>query len=235
MGGPDASESEDDAVDEDLGRELARDDSDLVTLVGHFYRGEMDRTTAWRNRLDRTTYWAVTVMVAVLTWVFSNPDNPHYILLIGMLTLVVFLFIESRRYRAYDVWRSRLRLLEENVFAETLDPRVSVDHEEWREMLSEDLREQALKVSFAEAFSRRLRRVYYPLLLVLLVAWLVRTTLFASGQTWLATAAVVGVPGWLVVVGVALFYLTATAVAFWPRTRQAKGEFHDRETGQWKE
>lgn len=164
--------------DEDIGEEATADPSDAIGLLGHFYRGQMDRVTAWRSRLDQTSYWAVTIIAVLLTWVFSSQDNPHYLLLIGMTALVVFLAIETRRYRAYDVWRERLRLLEQNLFAELFDPESDLTHEDWRRRISEDLRDPSMKTRPLTALSRRLRRIYYPLLLVLLVAWVARITVF---------------------------------------------------------
>lgn len=225
-----------DEPDAEVGRQTIEDPSSLYTLMGHFYRGEMDRMTTWRGRLDQTTYWAVTIVAAVLTWAFSSPDNPHYIILIGMVTLVVFLFFETRRYRAYDVWRSRVRVLEEDLFAPAFDPEAEAVHEEWRAELSEDLRRPALKVSLLEAVSRRLRRVYLGLLAVMLAAWLFRITAFEPRESWAETASFPGVPGTVVVAIVGLFYLLAVGLAFIPLNRQAMGEFHDRDAaGEWKD
>ena len=229
------SQSDEEAASE-IGREVLEDPSSMFTLLGHFYRGEMDRVTTWRGRLDQTTYWAVTIVAAVLTWAFSSPDNPHYTILIGMVTVLVFLYFETRRYRAYDVWRSRVRLLEEDFFATTFDPDAEVVHPDWRAELSKDLRQPALKVGLLEAVSRRLRRVYLGLLAILLAAWLVRVTSFEPDQTIFESAAIPGVPGNLVVAGVAGFFLIALAVAFWPLDRQAMGEFHERDAaGEWKD
>lgn len=209
---------------------------DLPTLLGHLYRGEMSRAVAWRDRLDRTTNWAVTIMAAVLTFVFSAPDNPHYLLLIGMLTVALFHLVETRRYRTYDVWRSRVRLLEENLFATAVDPDGTVEYEPWRRELGDDLRRPAVKTPFIEAYSRRLRRIYLPLAVVLLAAWIARITVFAPGPNPVAAAAIVAVPGSVVIAVVALAHLVAGAVAFWPRERKAMGELYDRDKhGEWKD
>ena len=221
--------------DVEIAKHAIDDPSSFFTLAGHFYRGEMDRTTTWRGRLDQTTYWGVTIVVAVLTWAFSSPDNPHYILLIGMVAIVVFLFFETRRYRAYDVWRSRVRLLEEDLFAPVFDPETEAVHEQWRAELSEDLRRPALKVSVLEAVSRRLRRVYLGLLVILLAAWFVRITAFQPNEPWLQSAAIPGVPGIAVAGAVAAFFLVALALSLWPFERQAMGEFHERNVGEWKD
>lgn len=41
-------------------------------------------------------------------------------LLLGMGSLLFFLWVEGRRYRTYDLWRSRIGLLERNLFAPAL-------------------------------------------------------------------------------------------------------------------
>jgi uncharacterized membrane protein len=63
---------------------IDRVDENLPTLLGHVYRGEVDRANTWRDRFDRTTNWAVTIIATILTFVFSGRGNPHYLLLLGM-------------------------------------------------------------------------------------------------------------------------------------------------------
>lgn len=216
--------------------QVAVGDDDTSTYIGHFYRGEMDRVIEWRSRLDQTTNWAVTIMAAILTFVFSSRDNPHYLVLIAMLAVLVFLVIDVRRYRTYDVWRSRIRILEEDVFAPVIDPESHVEHEHWRSELASDLRRPSLKTPLGEAVGRRLRRVYFPLFAVLLAAWLARVTVYEPGESVFETASVIAVPGWLVLTVVGVTAVAAAAVAFWPRERQAKGEMYEREKeGEWKE
>lgn len=225
-----------DREEEEVGEFIADDPSNLTSLIGHFYRGEVDRVTTWRSRLDQTTNWAVTIMAAILTWAFSSPDNPHYIILIGVLMVSIFLGMETRRYQTYDIWRSRVRLLEEDLFANALDPRSGIIHRDWRKDLSEDLRRPTIKVPLFEALGRRLRRVYLPLLYVLLAAWVFRVLTFESAKNWRTVAAIGPIPG-VAVVGIVIgAYVAATAIAFWPRERQAMGEFHEDEEqiGEWK-
>ncbi|MFB6252053.1 MAG: DUF2270 domain-containing protein [Halobellus sp.] len=193
------------------------------SALAHLYRGELHRMKLWRERLDQTTNWAVVVIAAILTWAFSSPDNPHYIILIGMATLSVFLVIEARRYRGYDIWRTRVRTLQENVWAYGLDPDGGIGDEDWRSELGNDYRVPTLKISADEAIAHRLRRVYLPLSCVLLAAWFVRITAF-SPERWLETASIGMVPGVVVVGGVAGVYVAAAVVAFRPRTWHAEGE-----------
>lgn len=239
-GGTDRRQPADDEPDAEAAgffAESASDDAgNATTLLGHFYRGEMDRVITWRERLDQATNWAVTIMAAILTWVFTSRDNPHYLLLIAMLTVLVFLAIDVRRYRAYDVWRSRVRIVEEDVLAPVVDPGTETEHERWREELARDLRRPAIKMPFSEAVGRRLRRIYLPLLAVLLAAWVARVTVYEPEESVAQTASVLSVPGTVVIGAVLVAFGALAAVAFWPRERQAKGELYERGMeGEWKD
>lgn len=69
------------------------------------------------DRLDLTTDWAIAVIAAVLSLSFASVDSPPYFLLIGMFALSVFLVFDIGLYRSFDATRSRIRMIEENVFA----------------------------------------------------------------------------------------------------------------------
>ncbi|MUV87455.1 DUF2270 domain-containing protein [Natronomonas sp. CBA1123] len=219
----------------EIAGKAATDRSDFLALMGHAYRGEMGRTTSWRTRIDRTTNWAVVLTATLLTWAFSSESRPHYILLIGIVMLTVFLGIEARRYRVYDIWRSRIRMLEENVFANALDPE-GVELSNWRELLSDDFRAPAVKTPVIEAVSRRLRRVYFALISVLVAAWVVRLTVFATTPTGLIETATVGiVPGEVVLGSIAVYYVCGIVLTLWPNRRKAKGELQSRPANEeWK-
>jgi len=209
-----------------IGRGLLDEEMGPSSAMAHLYRGEIHRMKLWRERLDRTTNWAVVVMAAVLTWAFSSPNNPHYVILVGVATLSVFLVMEARRYRGYEIWRTRVRSLQENLWAYGLDPDGDPPNPEWREHLGEDYRNPTVKISAEEAIAHRLRRVYLPLFFVLLAAWVVRITAF-SPESWVQTAAIGAVPGVFVVTGVVLYYLCLVACALRPRTWRARGELRE--------
>lgn len=221
------------AEDADIGAEAAQDVDVLLTLLGHFYRGQLDRETTWRTRLDRTTNWAVLVIATLLTWTFTARDNPHYILLIGALLVVLFLGVEAHRYRAYDVPRSRVRMLEEDLFAQLFDPDEGVERTDWRYLMSEDLREPAAKVSLRVAVARRLRRVYLPLVSILLAAWVVKITVFQPGIDPIGAAALPPIPGSVVVAVVVAFYAFLVILAAWPGVERGHREVTDEDPGAW--
>lgn len=193
------------------------------SAMAHLYRGEIHRMKLWRERLDKTTNWAVLVMAAILTWAFSTPRNPHYVILVGAATIGLFLVVEARRYRAYDVWRSRVRSLQENVWAYGLDPSKGLADENWRAHLADDYRTPTLKITSEEALAHRLRRVYLPLFTVLLAAWVIRVGAF-DPNPWPASAAIGQISGLAVTAVVLLAYVSATVVALRPRTWHARDE-----------
>lgn len=190
--------------------------------MAHLYRGEIHRMTLWRERLDRTTNWAVLLLAAILTWAFTNASNPHYVLLIGNLAVGLFLIIEARRYRAYDMWRSRVRTLQRNVFAIGLDP-TREPADDWRRRLASDYHRPALKISAEEAIAHRLRRVYLPLLAILNGAWVLRVTAFGPAE-WPASATVGMIPGTVVTGAVALVFAGTVFITVRPRSWRAHDE-----------
>jgi uncharacterized membrane protein len=214
------------AEEREVAGEAAGDRSDFLSLMGHAYRGEVGRATSWRTRIDRTTNWAVVLTATLLTWAFSGESRPHYVLLVGVVMVTVFLGIEVRRYRVYDIRRSRVRVLEENVFANALDSH-GVEQTNWRELLSEDFREPTIKTPIREAVSRRLRRVYFALISVLLGAWIVRLAVFADSESLLTTATVGALSSTAVIAGTSTFYAIVLVLTFWPAGRQAKGELRE--------
>ncbi|MFB6188469.1 MAG: DUF2270 domain-containing protein [Halapricum sp.] len=217
----------------ELGNGLFEQEMAPSSAMAHLYRGEIHRMRGWRERLDRTTNWAVTVIAAILTWAFTSPDNPHYLVLIGMGAAIAFLGIEAHRYRGYDVWRSRVRMIQQNVWAHGLNPSTDVEDYDWRRELADDYREPTLKVSFEEALAHRLRRIYLPLLTIVLVAWLVRITAFAPGDGWFAGASVGMIPGWLVVPVVLAIYAVAVVIGCRPRRWHGHSELRTQQVGEW--
>src|SRR5436189_2599486 len=112
--------------------------SSFVTALVHLYRGEITRANAWRNRLDVTTNWAVISTGAAISFAFGQPTTHHSVIILIMVLVTLFLFIEARRYRYYELWSYRIRLIETNLFAAMLrqSPRPNT---EWDKQLSNSL------------------------------------------------------------------------------------------------
>lgn len=139
----------------------------------HFYRGEMSRANTWRTRLDNTTNWAVITTGAALSFAFSDPTHSHAMIPLNTLLIGLFLLIEARRYRYYELWAYRIRLMETNFFAAMLAPPFQPS-ESWAQHLTDTLLRPKFQISFWEALGRRFRRNYQYIFLVLALAWLVK-------------------------------------------------------------
>ncbi len=145
--------------------------AEFNTAMVHFYRGEVQRSNVWRGRLDATTNWAVITAGATLSFVFSSPDNPHFAIPINSLLVTIFLFMEARRYRYYEVWANRVRVLETGYFAPMLSHRTIPPDKEWAEHISADLINPHFTISEWEAVGRRLRSNYLWIFMLLALCW----------------------------------------------------------------
>ena len=80
-----------------------------VGAIAHLYRGEVYRSTIWRTRLDATTNWSVVSLGIALSISYSSPEASSLPLLLVAALIFVFLYLEARRYRYFNVWRARAR------------------------------------------------------------------------------------------------------------------------------
>lgn len=207
------------------GRKLSS--TEFTTAMVHLHRGEIQRANTWRNRLDTTTNWAVITAGATLSFAFSAPVNPHFVILINTVLVAFFLTMEARRYRYYEIWASRVRVLETGFFAQILKPAPAND--EWVEHLATDLRTPHFTISLWEAMGRRLRRNYLWLFALLAASWNLKVYLHPFPATdfdeFLRRASVGVVPGDVVFLFGLLFNIGVVTFAFATvRLRQATGE-----------
>ncbi len=151
--------------------------SEFVTAMVHFFRAEVQRANVWRQRLDTTTNWAVVATGATLSVAFSQPEIHHGIIILNTLLVIWFLFIETRRYRYYELWSYRVRLMETDFYAAMLVPPFHPSPE-WAESLAENLLSPRFPISIWEAFGRRLRRNYFWIFLILYASWVAKIWLF---------------------------------------------------------
>jgi uncharacterized membrane protein len=195
----------------------------------HFYRGEVARSNTWRTRLDTTTYWAVITAGATLSFAFSSPLSPHFVIPINSILVAVFLLMEARRYRYYEIWSSRVRVLETGYFAQLLAPEGVPPDEQWAEHLASDLLTPHFTISEWEAIGRRLRRNYLWIFALLALSWNLKVYLHpepaATFDVFIQRAAVGIIPGRIVfIIG---FIFNAVVLIFalvTIRLREASGE-----------
>ena len=169
------SDDNDEASWQFRGYELST--GEFHNAMQHFYRGELERSNIWRTRLDSTTYWAVIAALATVLYLFLRPDSSYVVLILSTLFVTLFLWIETRRYRYYELWSYRVRLMETDFFAAMLVPPFG-PHEEWAESLAETLLMPAFPISVWEALGRRFRRNYIWIYLLIDLAGILRIYLF---------------------------------------------------------
>jgi len=188
----------------------------FTTAMVHLYRGEMTRSNTWRTRLDSTTNWAVVTTAAGLTFTFGSASNPHVMILLVMLLVLLFLHIEARRYRYYELWTYRVRLMETDFYSAMLVPPFTPGAD-WAELLAESLLEPAFNISTLEALGRRLRRNYFWLLGLLALSWMIKVASHplpvSSVAEFFKQAAVGPAPGSWVTGCVALLVTTALTLS----------------------
>lgn len=187
--------------------------------IAHLYRGEVYRSTVWRTRLDQTTNWAVVTTGLAMSLTFAGPyASPLPLILVGLL-VVTFLLLESRRYRYFNVWRARCRLMETDIYGPMLRGEgVSLDGK-WNTLLAHDYERPRFHISFMRAVGRRLRRNYAFILSIQAVAYFGKIAIHpipaSDWLTFVGRAAIGPVPGWLVVLAGLGFHLSWIVLAIW--------------------
>lgn len=187
---------------------------EYISAMVHFYRGELGRADNWRLRLDTTTNWAVISTMGLLSFAFSRPQNSHASIVIGMFLLLHFLLLESRRYRFFDVWRNRVRMIEENFYAPILARYLYSPDHSWGELVADDLMRPRFKITYLQAVRARLRANYGFLFFVLALSWLAKLTIFPDVKegTWFEHAMVGEVPWYVIFMVVICLYAFLFAV-----------------------
>ena len=195
------------------------DRQEYIMAIVHLYRGELHRATAWRMRLDTTTNWAVLTAAGLLAFAFREGDNPHWPLLFGTLLVTLLLGYEGRRFQMFDVWRSRVRKIEENFYGPILTRDPVSPQREWGERVARDLLVPSYKIGFRQSVRARFLRNYWAIYAVLLLSWVVKILVHPKpAGSWAHIrehlsgskgAAVSMIPWWLPVL-----YVTTLLVGF---------------------
>ena len=181
-----------------------------IGALAHLYRGEVYRSTVWRTRLDSSTNWAVVTTGIALSATFSNSEaSPLPMVLVGLL-VSVFLLFEARRYRYFNVWRARARLLETDFYAPMITGNGVRLDTGWTDLLAQDYVVPRYHISFARAIGRRLRRTYAWIFIIQAIAYYGKLAIHPEPLTTLAElwerAAIGPIPGGLVIAAGVLFH-----------------------------
>ena len=205
--------------------------AEYITAIVHLYRGELNRANAWRIRLDNTTNWAVLTTAGILTFAFGEEAHSHFVLLVGMAMISIFLGFEARRFRFADVWRARVRKIEENFYGPILRRDPVSPERQWGELVAEDLFHPSFKISRMTSVRMRLKRNYWPIYGVLMISWALKLALHPTPATgWEEIRLRLGMggllPWWFPVVYVGVFLVAGIYVMiFTKRAPQVESEY----------
>jgi uncharacterized membrane protein len=189
-----------------------------VAATVHIYRGLMDRAATWRMRIDTPTNWAIVAVGTTVSFVLSDEEHSHAVLLLIMLFMVSFLAIEARRTRYYDLWSSWVRLLETEYLAPILQDNCVTATDTWQELIVRDLGYPHFKATFWRMVQRRLRDHYMAIFLFLLLSWLLKLLQHSAdpnvcgSDSFVCHATVGPLPGTVVIGLVGCFYLVLAIV-----------------------
>jgi len=181
-----------------------------IGALAHLYRGEVYRSTVWRTRLDSSTNWAVVTTGIALSATFSNSEASLLPMVLVGLLVSVFLLFEARRYRYFNVWRARARLLETDFYAPMITGNGARLDSGWTDLLAQDYVHPRYHISFARAIGRRLRRTYAWIFVIQAIAYYGKLAIHPEPLTTLAElwerAAIGPIPGGLVIAAGVLFH-----------------------------
>ncbi len=140
------------------------------------------------------------------------------------------LWIEARRYRFYDAFRARVRMLEAHFLMPVIMQEKPKLEGNWRKLVAEDLLVPAFKISMFESIGRRLKRNYAFIITIVLTAWITKIlihppeggTINSIGSFYNALA-VGAIPSWVITTVMAGTFLTVASVT-WYIARNSSGE-----------
>ena len=138
------------------------------------------------------------------------------IVLVSFL-LAAFLLFEARRYQYFDIWNTRVRVIESCFYGPILRSGDICTDNGWNELLADDLKRLRLHIGLLDAADLRLRRNYGWIFAIQIASYWSKigvhpTPLASLGDLWERTA-VGPVPGQIVLIVGAVFYLGLFAIA----------------------
>lgn len=206
-------------------------DAGYVTAMSHFYRGELGRIMAWRQRLDVTTTWAITCTTTLITVSFTIPSLPHIIFFFNIVIVWMLLWIEARRYRFYDAFRARVRMLETHFLVPMILQNQRMLEGEWRKLVCEDLLLPSFKISMLDAVGRRVKRNYFFIFAIILIAWLTKIYIHAEPHitdwaSFYLALSVVRMPSWFVATLIGVTYVTVIGLTIYV-AKNSSSEIND--------
>ena len=141
------------------------------------------------------------------------------------------LWIEARRYRFYDAFRARVRMLEAHFLVPILMRQPPKLEGNWRKLVAEDLMIPAFKVTMFESIGRRLKRNYAFITMIILTAWITKIFIHPpNGQqieslnSFYSALKVGAIPEWFVAMVMLSVFVSVIGITIYI-AKKSVGEF----------
>src|SRR6266700_828982 len=162
---------------------------------------------------------------------FFTREVPHIIFFFNLAIVWVLLWIEARRYRFYDAFRARVRMLEAHFLVPMVMENRQMLQGEWKKLVCEDLILPCFKISKLEAVGRRLKRNYVFIFVLILVAWLTKIFLHATAPindivSFYHALRIGHIPSWLVALVFAGTFVSVIAITIYV-SKRSSGEISE--------
>ncbi len=185
--------------------------------IAHLYRAEAYRSTIWRQRLDMTTNWAVVTTGIALSLTFSSPESSALPLVLVGLLVAMFLHLEARRYRYFDVFRFRARILEIGFYVPILRGEKANILQDRGTPLSDDYVRPRFRISYLRAVGKRLRRNYSFIFIIQIISYFGKLEIHPTGlqsyEQLIERAAIGPIDGHIALLCGLVFHLTWISIA----------------------
>ncbi|MFC6197129.1 DUF2270 domain-containing protein [Ponticaulis profundi] len=210
-----------------------------VGAIAHLYRAEAYRSTIWRQRLDMTTNWAVVTTGIALSLTFSSKEASALPLVLVGLLVAMFLHLEARRYRYFDVFRFRARILEIAFFVPILRGEGAEIKQDRGTPLSDDYVRPKFRISYLRAVGKRIRRNYGFIFAIQVLAYFgkieIHPTDLKTYEQFLDRAAIGPIPGELALLCGLLFHMCWISIAIFTYFQERADKSETKDVLDWDE
>jgi uncharacterized membrane protein len=192
------------------------------------YSEESRRLLSLRRSMEATRNLSVFIIAGMAYFAFGLAEtSSHLILILGSLTVFALHVFEARAYQFADVSHLRVREIEKNLLAPSLDPSASPESG-WEQRLASSL-VSPRPVGYIYAFAARAWKNYILIFITLDVCWFSKLYLYphaaASLSEFLARPGFGFLPGWFFFLFAASFWAIYLSLAvFYLIKRKGKEE-----------
>lgn len=140
-----------------------------LQVIAHFYRGEMNRMTVYRQRLDTTIQYTISLSSIMIVYFMSSNCSIYFPFFILFL-IQFFCSLETRRYQYFLISQNRIKILEEGFFINTILN--ENNNYNWKDNLINHLKNNNYIFPFYKSFIIRYKRYYIWITDFILGCWL---------------------------------------------------------------